>query len=202
MNWKVATGLISAIAALIAGIATFDKKESPSVGIVASGNQNIQIQGSGNSVTLPSTSTKKISIPIFKGQLKEDGKAGGDSESFKLAKSFNSFISENENKIVQLDVFNFYTDEDWDRPEEHGMKLYQGFPDPRQFELAEECVSGLCSGYNYEILGKLDEITYNPAATARFIRGYFRVKIVAATQGWIFVKLKPVSDEHVDVLTQ
>jgi len=145
-------------------------------------------------VTWQIVTSNNSEIPVFEGQLKDEDQ----TKAFSLAHAFNKFISDNDGKIIKLDVFEYYLHSELDT-----LKLLDGgFPDPREFSLADSCENGHCSGYEYKIVGNLDEINYNPSATAKFIRGYFRVNIVAAFQGWVVVKLKHVSDEHIDLITR
>lgn len=200
MNWKHVIGGISAVAALIGAIAAFAPKDSRPQQ-TATGSQNVQVSGNQNSIIV-GAKPGSPDIPKFEGQLKEDERFGGLKKSIALGEAFNSFISKNDGKLVELDVHSYYTEEEWADPKRYGLKLNDGFPDPRQFSIIDTCIDNYksCSGTEYFIDAKLGELNYNPAATSRFIRGFFRVKTVDFRQGWTAVRLKHVSDEHIDLL--
>lgn len=208
MNWKLFAAVVSAIAALLGAIAAFkDKETAPSVAMNQTGNQGIQVHGSGNTITVPPQIKSKTSIERFAGYIKADTSSGGMAESIRLGKVFNAFMARNDGRIVYLDISPYFTDYEYADWRKHRSRDIPP-DDPTLIVVPHFC--GLWSGQEchktegsvYHIRAKKEELLFNNSSTARFLRGHFRVRSFSLRMGWADYYLDPVSENHIDIIAR
>jgi hypothetical protein len=151
------------------------------------------------------TPTHKIEFPKFEGQIQPYNESDFIANGKKCPNSqkFNDFMMENEGKIVYLDIWPYYTDEDLDRYDDKednvfGIDPLKGnyftiFNEPFKFE----------SGGNAYIIKGIDsgDLFVDGRGTARRIKGYVKILGFAGpNQGIMTATLKPVSLEAIEAL--
>jgi hypothetical protein len=197
---KDITAVIGAIAALIAAIATFESKTEQYDFRKSGVGDNVQFVGNNNQIKIEER--KKMVIDEFTGEIQDDID-NKTKKSNVLSAKFDKFIFDHNHKIVKLNIFPYYTDDDFQHKDNGNITLDSGgFPSPMEWHLNTDCQSSIdiCYGTAFIIDGDINKIEYNPAFTSRSINGYFRVLVAGMNQGNWTVQLKPVDIEHIELI--
>jgi len=153
---------------------------------------------SGNVNIVYEKRKERNTIPRFEGQIKPISKRDYKDEKkpFLKGDKFNEFMSKNEGKIVYLDIWPYYTDEDLD------MKEFDMFAIPKIFSVYNVPYEFDTGGFEYIIKGgSSDDFFFDGRQSARRIFGHFKILgIIGPQQGFFSVTIKPVSIEMIELL--
>lgn len=163
---------------------------------------NINIQGSTNtSLRIHVEDPKKgLKIPKFDGPIQPQNieEFKSDSEEYLNSSKFNEFMMNNEGKIVYLDIYPYYTDEDGD--EVNGE--IEGMPDTFVFTIKNTPYEFNNGGVEYLIdLSGGGDFYFDNRWQSRSIRGYFKIiGMQGPRQGFMSVSMKPINIETAELL--
>lgn len=159
---------------------------------ISQGENSPVISNSGGNVNLNIDNSTKVEtqakseVPKFEGQIQDlNLENSTKSEEFEGSRKFLDFITMNDQKVIYLDVWPYYTggQVNLDKPNEIVIR-YPG---------------GSSGATIYEILdtGNSD-FFYNPTFGSRKIKGYFKIVAVYPYMGGSQrIRLKPVAIENV-----
>lgn len=209
MSWKnwgdhpvvVAVGLVAGLAGLISlgyTIASAPNSQKESTPIIPTSKQSSQggnspvISNSGGDVNLNIDNSTRVEtqikseVPKFEGQIQVINLENkNELKEFEGSKKFLDFITANDQKVIYLDVWPYYTggNVNLDKPN----KIVIRYPD------------GSSGATVYEILdAENSDFFYNPTFNSRKIKGYFKVVAVYPYMGGSQrIRLKSVAIENV-----
>lgn len=197
--------IVTVLALLVAAvgvtwqIATTNSTPTVSQQTSGAGSPTVNVHGSSNTQLNVTVEEQKkgLEIPSFKGEIQPYSKKlhEQEKENYKASENFNAFILNNDGKIVFLDIYPYYTDEDLD----HGFDMFK-FPDV--FTITDVPYSHEMGGVEYLIdksTGK--DFYYDIRQEARRIKGYFKVVGIQGPQmGFMSASLRPVNIEDAALL--
>lgn len=205
MTGKTIGIVVAILALLVAGIgvtwqiATTNNSPTISQHTAGSGSPAINVQGNSNTQLNVSVEKKDkgFEIPSFQGEIQpfDQKQYEQEKESYHASENFNMFILNNDGKIVFLDIYPYYTDEDL-------VNGFDMFKFPSVFTIMDVPYSHEMGGVEYLIdksTGK--DFYYDLRKEARRIKGYFKVVGIQGPQnGFMSASLRPVNIEDVELL--
>ena len=99
---------------------------------------------------------------------------------------------EHDGQVVYLDIWPYYTDEDFHNSDS------DGFPDPKHFSVLGTPYDDTSGGVSYNIkASESDDLYFDDRNTSRRIYGYFKILGIQGPQmGFMTVSMKPVNIEN------
>ena len=167
-----------------------------------SNSSNITVNESSGDVNLNLPAVKKgVEIPSFSGQIQplSENDFKNEGRKFLNSSKFNDFMLANDGKIVYLDIWPYYTDENLDTPS------FSQFEFPTWIVINNAPYASLMEslgGNEYSIQAEnSDDFFFDSRQSSRRLVGNFKIIGVSGPmQGYMSVIMKPVSMEMVELL--
>ena len=158
------------------------------------GNSNILASGQASITTTNNYEAPKgVNIPEFDGQIQPISRT--DSEGSRSSE-FNEFMLTNDGKIVYLDIWPYYNNEELNSDD------FSQFDEPELFTISDKHDDFSAGGSEYIINASDDsDFFWDGRQSSRRIKGYFKIIGVSGPrQGYMSVVIKPVDIEKAELL--
>ena len=201
MLFVAVVGVVVAAIGVTWQIASNNNSNGNNQSSAGNSSPNISVSGNADNANINVTvgSEKKgLNIPRYEGQIQPLSKKYFEEAGNKFdgGSKFNAFMLENDGKIVYLDIWPYYTDEDDNNPN------FDRFAELEWFSVLDKPYDHQFGGVEYNIRAtKNSDFYYDLRPSSRRIYGHFKIVGIQGPQmGFMSVLMKPVSIENAELL--